>query len=171
MTHPHLTFPRTGLALALAGPLALGALIGLPLSAAAAALEAGAVSALMLGLAATMVPALYIATALVGLAPGAGEFGAAVLAGLRSAGTAMLGLAAPAAFLVATSNIEAAAVIGGAALLGGTLIGLRRLYARLLGDADSILGAVLFIGWSAIALVVGGRLFFETPAVRASIGG
>jgi hypothetical protein len=160
-----------GLALALAGPLALGALIGLPLSAATAALEAGAVSALVVGLAATMVPALYIATALVGLAPAAGEFAACALAGLRSAGIAMLGFAAPAAFLIATSGPEATAALGGVALLGGVLLGLRSLYVRLLGDADSILGALLFFGWSAIALAVGARLFFETPAVSASMGG
>lgn len=143
------------------GPAVIGAVIGLPGGPFSAAHEAVSIPALVFGVTLLMVPALYVATSMIGLAPAAQRFGRAVGAGLRATGISMLGFAAPAAFLIATSTGSSGLphVIGGAVLCGSILIGLRALYRTLFPDRAAAKQVVVYIAWSCLALVIG-MLFY-----------
>lgn len=125
--------PTAGLAIG--GPVVMGAVLGMPLGASGMLTQATALPAILFGVALLTAPALYIATSLLGIAPPARDSLAAGVRAMRAAGLVMLGLAAPAAFLLATTaapddvnavrgvsmhagiRIFAMAVVGGAALI------------------------------------------------------
>jgi hypothetical protein len=142
---------------ALGGPLVIGAIAGMRAGPFAAAHEAVLTPAVLFGVTALMIPALYIVTAFAGIAPAARGFAGAIGEGLRACGVALLGLAAPAAFLVATAQTaEAAALVGTAALCAAALVGLRALYHRLFAATRRDLLHVLVYGcWSLLALLLG----------------
>jgi hypothetical protein len=149
---------------ALGGPIAIGAIAGMHTGPFAIAHDAVAAPAIVFGVTALMIPALYIATAFAGIAPPARGFTAGVGEGLRACGVALLGLAAPAAFLAATAgSAEAAAVLGAAALVAAALVGLRALYVRLFGRGE-IVHRMIFAAWSGMALLLG-ALFWSRELV------
>lgn len=159
--------------IAAAGPAAIGAVLGMPRGGAAMASGAAMLPGVVLGVTALMVPALYIATSLLGAAPPAKETPAHLGRALRAMGTVLLGLAAPAAFLVATtargtgreglSSAATALVLGGVVTAFGTFVGLRRLFQGLFGGRPTGATAMVVCAvWSIVALVIGGRLFLVT---------
>ena len=168
MHDPSIPTPSVPLSITAAavGPVVLGAIIGSPGGPFAAAHDAMTVPALVFGVTLIMVPALYVATAIAGAAPSARGFGRAVGLGLRSCGVAMLGLAAPAAFLVATGeDAEVGFVVGAAVLATGILIGLRALYRTLFAEPrTAVIHVVVYFGWSCLALIIGALFYLRAPA-------
>jgi hypothetical protein len=155
--------PKGALA-ALGGPVAIGAIAGMQTGPFAIAHDAVAAPAIVLGVTALMIPALYIATAFAGIAPPARGFASGVGDGLRACGVALFGLAAPAAFLAATTgSAEAAAALSAASLVAAVLVGLRALYIRLFGSGE-IVHRMIFAAWSAMALLLG-ALFWSRELV------
>jgi hypothetical protein len=157
-------------ALAAAGPLVIGAILGLGgihgagQTGALDALGAAALLPLMLlGVTAAMIPALYIATSMAGAAPPAREVGRAVVRGFRSCGVAMLGLAAPAAFLLATTGgAGAAALLGGLIVCAGAFAGLRVLFAALFAEVlEPFIVRLVFGFWALVALGIGARMYAQ----------
>lgn len=155
---------------AAAGPLVIGAILGL--GGIHGAGQAGALDALgaavilpliLAGVTAAMVPALYIATSIAGAAPPAREVGSAVVRGFRSCGVTMLGLAAPAAFLLATTQSpDAAALLGALIVCAGACAGLRVLFAALFAEVlEPITVRLVFAFWALVALGIGARMYVQ----------
>lgn len=142
---------------AVGGPVVIGTIVGMPSGPFAAGHGALATPAILFGVTALMVPALYIATAFAGVAPPARRFAGAIGDGLRVCGVALLGLAAPAGFLAATSETAAAASLAGAgALVASVLIGLRGLHRRLFADrSPDLVHLAIYGGWSLLAMTLG----------------
>jgi hypothetical protein len=151
--------------LALGGPLAIGAILGMRSGAYATGADALSLPAVVFGVTLLMMPALYILASLLGAAPEAGEVAAATGAGLRACGTALLGLAGPAAFLAATADGAGIPKLTGAmVVIAGGLCGLRALYVGLFAGRGGQRAAVLFTCWSALVLALGSRLFVAVMA-------
>jgi len=148
---------------AAAGPAAIGAVLGMPRGGLAMASGAAILPAILLGVTVLMVPALYITTSLLGAAPPARETPTHLGGALRAMGTILLGLAPPSAFLAATMGSGATVLVLGALVTTfGTLVGLRRLFAGMFGGRPAGMPAVLACAlWSLVALVIGGRLFWQ----------
>ena len=146
--------------LAAAGPVAVGAAIGLPFGPFAVARQAIALPATIIGVAALVVPALYIGGALAGIAPPMKPFAGAVVAALRALGVCLLGLTPPAAFLIASNpGVEAAGLVGAGALVVAAAVALRTLYEGLFEPGRPLLHhKLLYVGWSGLTLLVGGLL-------------
>ena len=161
--HPRVT-PSAAL-LAVAGPVAFGIAIGLPVGPFAAARQAIALPATIFGVAALVVPALYIGGALAGVAPPVREFAGSVGAALRALGVCLLGFTPPAAFLIATNpGAEAAGLIGACTLAVSAAVALRALYERLFQPGRPHLHhALLYTAWSALTLLIGGLLHAGSP--------
>lgn len=162
------TLNSTDLCLAIAGPVVVGALLGL--GGVQGALHTSAqdvvhtsviLPMILLCVTAAMIPALYIATSLSGAAPPAGDVALAVMRGFRSCGIAMLGLAAPIAFLLSTTQEpNAAALVGIAVTSVGVFAGLRVLFSDLFAQsARSLSLRVTFAAWSLVALAIGARMY------------
>jgi hypothetical protein len=152
------------LAVAAAGPLAIGAVLGLPSGLGRVVSQAAFLPAIFLGVAAVMAPALYIAVSLAGGGAGARDVAEAVLGGLRSAGLTLLGLALPAAFLTVTlGSPRGALVLGALVVAGAAFIGMRATRRTLSGDWSMSL-ATIFWTWGLVAAGIGGRLFIEAVA-------
>jgi hypothetical protein len=153
------TSARWRIAAAGAGPASLGAVLAVHLASPAPVL---ALPAIVLGVSAVTIPALYIATAATGSAPSAERMAAAVGRALGALGVVLLGLAAPLLFLVATSSPGTGVVLGSAALACAALFGLAALHRSLFdGQVPSLVRDGLFLGWAAIGLVIGARLYGE----------
>jgi hypothetical protein len=154
--------------LALAGPMAIGAILGLQqgVQTLGPIRDSLVLPLVLLGVTAAMIPALYIATSLAGAAPPAQYVGAAVLRSLRACGITMLGLAAPAAFLLATSKSSALVILlGGAITAAGVLAGLRVLSADLFDHQRHTLSArVVFAIWALVSLSIGARMYGQFMA-------
>jgi hypothetical protein len=142
---------------AVGGPAAIGAIVGMQSGLFAAAHEALAAPAILFGVTALTIPALYIATAFARIAPPARRFARAVGEGLSGCGIALLGLAAPTAFLAATTGTaESASLVGAAAIAAAILVGMRALYLRLFeGAGTRIVHHIIYGCWSALALLLG----------------
>lgn len=170
---PTVTSARAALAIALGGPLALGAVLGASGIAnefgdttvgALDVIQSSAVlPVILLGVTAAMIPALYIATSLSGAAPPARAVGAAVLRGFRACGIALLGLLAPVAFLLATSDShDVVAFVGAVVICGGVGAGLRALFADLYDDAkEPVTVRVVFSVWALVALAIGASMYSQ----------
>jgi hypothetical protein len=148
------------LALAAAGPIAVGAVLSARLGTLAPVI---ALPAIILGVTAVTAPALYIATAATGTAPPAQHMITALGRGLTALGIALLGLLAPLAFLLATSMTEGTWVgLGTLALAAGTLIGLASLHRALFEHRlASVSRDALFAGWSLAAILIGTRFYLD----------
>jgi hypothetical protein len=146
---------------ALGGPVALGAIVGLEIGPLAALSKSLALPAVLAGVAAVMVPALYISATITGVAPPARDMARSLARGFRACGLVMLGLAAPALFLLATTQTsDVAVVVGGGVTAAGVLVGLRVLFADLF-ERGALLARAAFAVWSLVALIMGMRLYAE----------
>jgi len=146
------------------GPVAVGAALGLPFGPRALLIEAAVVPAVVLGLTLLMLPALYIGTSLLGVAPPAGATVTTVGCALRASGTVLLGLAAPTAFLLATTTdprlVRLLAVVVVAA---SVLCGLRILYLSMFHSRGTHLRALpVFVAWAFVCGAIGARLLTST---------
>jgi hypothetical protein len=149
---------------ALGGPVALGAIVGLEVGPVAALLKSLALPAVLAGVAAVMVPALYISATITGVAPPARDMLRSLARGFRACGLVMLGLGAPALFLLATTQTsDVAVVVGGGVTVAGVLVGLRVLFTDLF-ENGALLARGAFAVWSLVALVMGMRLYVEFVA-------
>lgn len=151
------------------GPIALGAVLGAPISATTALRQAAIVPAIVVGLAATTVPALYIATVATGSRLTAARLSGALGRGLEALGVVALGLVGPLAFLCATTRSPKLGVLLGAIALSiGAALGLGRMRAAMVRDAasPSATEASLFVVWGGVAAVLGARLYFDLMAIR-----
>jgi len=147
--------------IAIGGPLALGATLGVPLGMKKMLADSVMLPALVLGLTVMMAPALYIGMTLVGAAPPASRVGAGVVRALRASGVVMAGLAPALAFLLSTtlSNIPMY-VFGALAVGGATLAGLHALWSELVTAPEHRLRAIPVFGlWALVSLGLGAHLF------------
>jgi hypothetical protein len=146
-------------AMAAAGPIAVGAVLALRLQDVAPLV---AVPVSVFAVTALTLPALYIATAVFGAAPPVGHVVRAVGRALQALGVVLLGVAMPLGFLVATAGQGASFALGALALAGAAAIGLRALHGALFEHGPAVSGrGLLFISWALIALVIGARLYDE----------
>ena len=164
MTRTRMT--STDWLLAAAGPLAIGAIVGAQGGALAIAQRSVTLPLILLGVAAVMLPALYIGTSLIGAAPPARDVAAAFGRGFRACGVSLLGLAAPAAFLLATSRSDAMGVALGALITAvGAFAGLRVISGDLFSETrDAFLVRCVFGVWALVSLGIGLRLYTQFMA-------
>ncbi len=151
------------MALAVGGPLVLGATLGIPSGVSRVMKEALMLPGLTLGLTLMMAPALYIGMSLAGAAPPASQVGASFARALRACGTVMAGVAPATAFLLATTQSHAFVQGFGVLAVGGaTLAGLRSLWGEIIANADSRLRSMpVFAAWAVVSLGLGTHLFFS----------
>ncbi len=155
------------LALALAGPFVMGAVLGLPGGPSHVMREALLLPAVVYGVTALMAPALYIGMALIGSSPPASYVARAISRGLRACGLVLAGLAPAAAFLLATADGNWAVwVFGTAAVAAAALLGVRRLFQELRHQEVRLGRAlVLYTIWSLVSLGLGAHFFLQTLRV------
>lgn len=149
-------------ALALGGPVVMGGIAGMPGAIPGVVYGAVAAPAIVAGVAAATLPALYIGTSMAGAAPPAAEIVRATIhAGGRGA-LALFGLAAPAAFLIAsTSDARLAPLLALVAMSVGGYAALRHLWTDFVGAAPEGRrggAGLLFVAWAVIASAIGARL-------------
>jgi hypothetical protein len=166
-THAPFPVPRgLAIALAAAGPVAVGGILAARAHDASPMLAAPAI---VFGVVAATGPALYIAPAAAGNAPPLAAVIRAFGIALGAFGLALAGLILPAAF-VSLSSVSAATTIAattGTVAIAGTL-GLRRLASELkaAGSVDVTAGAalagdVVFVIWAIATAAIAGRLWWD----------
>jgi hypothetical protein len=145
---------------ALGGPALVGAIVGARGGTAAFARDVLLVPGVIGGVTLLMLPALYIGASLVATAPAPAALARTVGRALAACGVLLLGLAAPAAFLLATIKGEDAAwIVGALVLASGGLAALRVVYVEVLDAERASVGMLaLFTGWAIVALAMGFRL-------------
>jgi hypothetical protein len=152
--------------LAMAGPVAVGAVLGGERGLFAAAHVALGLPVVIGGLTAAMMPALYIGLAVTGAAPSAAGVALATGRGLRAMGLALLGVVAPLLFLLATVQDSRMAIALGSLVVGGAAFaGLRALHRALFGAAGPARAQAVMLVWSLLALGIGARLFAEVVSL------
>jgi hypothetical protein len=154
------------IALAAAGPVAVGGILAARAHDASPMLAAPAI---VFGVVAATGPALYIATAAAGNAPPLAAVIRAFGIALGAFGLALAGLILPAAF-VSLSSVSAATTVvatSGTVAIAGYL-GLRRLAGELkaAGSVDvtagaSLAGGVVFVIWAIATASIAGRLWWD----------
>lgn len=148
--------PRALAALALAGPAAIGACIGLATTPATFWIPAAALPAVIVGVTALCAPTLYIGAAFAGVAPSPRVVVAGLGRTLADAGRVLAGLVPATAFLTATATQPGTArLLGFAVTLLAAGVGLRMLYRRLFAARDGIAARLLFAAWSLVFLGIG----------------
>lgn len=158
---PELTTRVSALALAAAGPVAIGAILAVHGSSPTPLV---AVPAVVFGVVAATAPALYIATATAGTAPSLPRVVRAFGTALGAFGVALAGLLLPAAFLSLSSVSPSTTFVVATAALGGAgLLALRRLACELDATAmrPSLTSGLVFLVWSAATLGIAGRLWWD----------
>lgn len=155
--------PLVSALIAVAGPAAAGAAVGLPLGTRQMLAHAAAVPGIIVGVTVFMIPALYIATTLAGVSPPAARVGRAALGGLRSTGILLLGISPALLFLLTTTPVGLLSLLLIAVvLLGSALIGLRALYSLLFDGAASHARSIpVFAGWSLVCLGLATHLMLQ----------
>src|SRR3954471_16920723 len=167
------------IALAAAGPVAIGAIL------AAGAHDARpmiAAPAIVFGVVAATAPALYIATAAAGQAPPLAAMVRAFGVALGAFGVALAGLILPAAFAALSSVSSATAIAApSAAIAAAGLLALRRLASELAAGrpgaappgprpagfpglacaARPVAGAAVFLVWAISTGAIAGRLWWD----------
>ncbi len=144
--------------LIIAGPMLIGAALGLQAGPAELLSRAVTLPAIIVGVTLLMLPALYIGAAFLGVAPKARAMARSGSAALADTGIIMLGLAPSLLFLIAASTKGTTVVTLGTLVLGvSVLLGLRALFLRLF-DRRSLLALALFLGWSLVSVGIGGQL-------------
>ncbi|HVO30328.1 MAG TPA: hypothetical protein VMV18_06315 [bacterium] len=151
--------------LALGGPMAIGAVIGMPGALAGILHGAAVVPLVVAGVALTTFPALYIVSTLGGVAPSASEMILGGVRGARNGAVACIGLAAPAAFLVASSRTPGLSLALGMAILAVAAYAAvtafwRALYAEEPSRSRRQDAAAMFVLWAVLAGAIGGRILF-----------
>jgi hypothetical protein len=158
--------PRTmpvalSLALAAAGPVAIGAILALRFHTAS---PLAMVPAITFGVVGVTSPALYIATALSGDAPTLAQMARALQLSLGAFGIALAGLILPAAFL-SLSSIENITTVGVAtvALAGAAVLALVRLAVELGREkpTTSLLRVFVFGAWTIATIGIAARLWWS----------
>jgi len=154
------------IALAAAGPVAVGGILAARAHDASPMLAAPAI---VFGVVAATGPALYIATAAAGNAPPLAAVIRAFGIALGAFGLALAGLILPAAFVSLSSvsvGTTVAATSGVVAIAG--YLGLRRLASELkaAGSLDitagaSLAGGVVFVIWAIATASIAGRLWWD----------
>lgn len=153
----HYRIDATRLALAAAGPIAIGGVL---------ALRAGdpsplaATPAIVFGIAAATCPALYIAIAATKGGPTLIGVARALGASFGAFGLALAGLVLPALFLSlsSTSNLTTA-VVCSVVLGGAAVIAMMRLLTEL--APKTFFGGVVCFVWAAATLGIAGRLWLD----------
>ena len=166
---------RQDLLQAIAGPVVLGGVLGIPMGTSALLQEAATLPAVLFGTTLLMVPALYIGSTILGVAPSAQAVARAVGKGLSACGALLLGLAPLCAFLLVTTadldmtwffgtsdHFGVVWLFGVCALATGLFFGLRALRDAMFKEEKKALWLPLFWSWSFVALLVGERLFTRT---------
>lgn len=155
------------LALALAGPFVMGAVLGLPGGPSQVMREGLLLPAVFYGVTALMAPALYIGMSLIGSSPPASYVANAMARGFRACGLVLAGLAPAAAFLLATADGDWAVwVFGTAAVAAAALLGVRRLFQELRHEEVRLGRALaLYTVWSLVSLGLGAHFFLQTLRV------
>jgi hypothetical protein len=166
-THAPFPVPRgLALALAAAGPVAVGAILAARAHDASPMLAAPAI---VFGVVAATGPALYIATAAAGNAPPLAAVIRAFGVALGAFGLALAGLILPAAFL-SLSSVSATTTIAATTgtVAAADYLGLRRLASELkaAGSLDvaigaSLAGGVVFLIWALATATIAGRLWWD----------
>jgi hypothetical protein len=150
--------PRAlGLALAAAGPIAIGGILAMRGGALA---PLAAVPAIVFGVAAATSPALYIAIAATGDAPPLAAVVRALAAAFAAFGVALAGLVLPATFLSLSSVAPGTTLVVCTCTLGGAaVLALRRLVGELQLRTAAAHG--VFYVWAIATVGVGGRLWWD----------
>jgi hypothetical protein len=153
--------------MALGGTAALGAALGTvaavrgPTAPIAAAADAAVVPLVIAGVTALMLPPLIIGAALLGRRLDLGAVLRAAARALGAAGVLVLGLAAPALFLLVTDAGLPVAELGGLVLAGAALAAFRVVWADLDVAAWPRAAQGFFAVWSLVALTIGACLYAE----------
>jgi hypothetical protein len=153
------------IALAAAGPIAVGGILAARAHDASPMLAAPAI---VFGVVAATGPALYIATAAAGNAPPLAAVIRAFGVALGAFGLALGGLVLPAAFL-ALSSVSSATTIAATTgtVAGAGYLGLRRLASELkagspdAGISPSLIGGMVFLVWAVATAAIAGRLWWD----------
>ncbi|MBA3464520.1 MAG: hypothetical protein H0T46_31605 [Deltaproteobacteria bacterium] len=148
------------LALAAAGPIAIGGILAVH---GTSPTPLVAVPAVVFGVVAATAPALYIATAAAGTAPSLATVVRAFGVAIGAFGIALAGLLLPAAFLSLSSTSPSTTFVVATAALGGAgLLALRRLGKELApARVTSLTSGTVFLVWSAATLGIAGRLWWD----------
>jgi hypothetical protein len=151
------------LAIALAGPVVQGAILGLRGGPRATALLALGLPAIIAAVTALTTPTLYVGGAVLGPGRPLIEVAAATSRAARALGLALLGVAPLSLLLAATLPEARVAPAQGVVLLVVALaVGLHRLWCELRDQTERQLGAMaLFAGYVGVTFILGARLFFD----------
>jgi hypothetical protein len=142
---------RAAAAWSVAGPLAVGACLGLSHGAAALTV-APSLPAVAVGVPCIIAPALYIGAAFVGVAPPAAQVLAALARGLRGAGLVACGFAPVLLLVAATAGPNTALVLSATALMGSMALGLWVFAGRFFRPGQHLLGRAIVALWGLAAL-------------------
>jgi uncharacterized membrane protein len=147
----------TRLALAAAGPIAVGAVLALR---AGDASPLAATPAIVFGIAAATCPALYIAIAATKHGPSLTEVARALAASFGAFGIALAGLVLPALFISVSSTANLTTAVVCSVVLGGAaMIAMVRLATEL--APRSFGGVLVCIVWALATLGIAGRLWID----------
>ncbi len=149
--------------LGLLGSAGLGAIAGIDRGAFAVMHDAAVLPACIGIVTLVLVPALYIGSSMGGVEIKLEELGRAVLAGLRSAGVAALGLMAPMLFLLAsTVDPRVSQFLVSSTLLFVACLGLWATYRRLYGPQPQPAGvATAYCIWCLVFVGIGAKVAFK----------
>lgn len=148
------------IALAVGGPLALGACVGLKADITATMTMALALPLVLAGAVVVTLPGLYVACSMLGVAPRASMVGRAALGAARDVGVLMLGMA-PATLFVAASlpGIDHATVICSVSVVVCALIGARAFTHRLQEVMLDRRSLVVYPIWMLLSLGLGWQFY------------
>jgi len=147
-------------AIALAGPAALGACTGLMASPSTTLVLALSLPMVVLGVGLITMPGFYVATALMGFAPRANTMLGTALLACKDLGVVMLGLT-PALLLTVSSlpNSEQALIAGTLAMYVASIVGVRAFYHRLVETFEDARIIPLYIGWVLLSAGLGWQFY------------
>jgi|GEM_PF-2173764 len=158
---PRSTPVALSLALAAAGPVAIGAILAMRFQTAS---PVAMVPAITFGVVGVTSPALYIATAVSGDAPTLAQMARSLRVSLGAFGIALAGLILPAAFL-SLSSIENMTTVGvvTVALAGAAVLALVRLAVELGREkpTTSLLRLFVFGAWTIATIGIAARLWWS----------
>lgn len=157
------------LSVALAGPAALGAIIGLKLSLGTALMMGLTLPLVCLGVGVMTLPGFYVACSLLGIVPRAQVMGRIAVWGARDLGLVMLGLS-PAMLLViaSLSSVDEAVVVGSLGVVASAMFGARALFHRLMDERRDMRLFLVFLAWMVLSAGLGWELYLM--ALRLSGG-
>lgn len=155
--------PVHALFLGLLGSAGLGAIAGIDQGAFAVLHDAAVLPACIGIVTMVLVPALYIGSSMGGMEIRLQELGRAVLAGLRAAGVAALGLMAPMLFLLtSTTNPRVSEFLVSVVLLFVGCLGLWATYRRLYGPRPQSTGVITaYVLWALVFVGIGAKVSFK----------